>query len=241
MADSLIAITDWAGTGAMMAGIGSWGQTAATAFGAYAVLRAAKIAGNTFAAWKTEKITERRMEHAERILAATYKAQDALSAVRAPMLWGYELIAAEEQLSKSDSFIQLPKARRQPLIRARVYFDRVDRHLSEREKLLEAKPFARALWGTDLSDALDHLNDRFYLIQTYAEEAIDHDYQSTDPDDLARRKKIREALAVSPTRPDDEISTTVAAAISKVEEHCLPTLRLDVDAPKQVGRPEGRP
>ena len=82
---------DWSATGAMLQG---WG----TLIGAVAVFWAAKKGADTFDSWKRQKVAERKLEQAERILMATYKARRALSFVRGIMMDGRELDAAEEKL-----------------------------------------------------------------------------------------------------------------------------------------------
>ncbi|WP_287882781.1 hypothetical protein [Paracoccus sp. (in: a-proteobacteria)] len=70
--------------GAVLQGIGSLA-------GAFAVGFAAWMASNTFENWRRQKISERRIEQAERILTATYKVRRGLSQVRNPMIWAHEL------------------------------------------------------------------------------------------------------------------------------------------------------
>lgn len=88
---------DWAATGDMLSGIG-------TVVGALAVIVAAVIGSRTFDNWKRQKLAERHIEQAERILTATYKVRRGLSHVRSRMMWAHETAAAEEQLKASDEW-----------------------------------------------------------------------------------------------------------------------------------------
>jgi len=219
---------DWSATGAMLSGAGSVLGAAATVFGGVAVLIAANKAASTFNAWKRQKITERKIEQAERILTAAYKVQYVLAAVRGRMLWAHELSSAEEALKDEEGFRSANPQRRGKLISSQVYLDRMRTYQTEREQVIEAIPIARALWGLDLADALTELNRQFWLIECFAEESIDHTYSH---EEAARTKVIQQALGASPDDPDNEISNNIKAAVAKIEGYCLPTLQTELEAP----------
>lgn len=65
---------DWAGFGSLLSGVG-------TIIGALAVIITAIVGSRTFEGWRKQKLSERRIEQAERILTATYKARRALGDV----------------------------------------------------------------------------------------------------------------------------------------------------------------
>jgi len=70
---------DWAATGSFLGGIG-----------ALIAAGAAVFASRTFKDWKRQKVAERRMEHAEKILAAAYRAKYNLIELRSPIHSGME-------------------------------------------------------------------------------------------------------------------------------------------------------
>jgi hypothetical protein len=62
---------EWTAFGAVLSGAG-------TVIGAVAVIGAAWLASNTFEGWRKQTLSQRRIEQAERILTAAYKARRAL-------------------------------------------------------------------------------------------------------------------------------------------------------------------
>lgn len=81
--------------GTVLQGVGALAQAAAIGFAAY-------IASDTYKGWRKQKLSERRIEQAERILTAAYKARRALGQVRSPMMWAHEMNAAEELLKAKE-------------------------------------------------------------------------------------------------------------------------------------------
>ncbi len=115
---------DWAATGAMLSGIG-------TVVGALAVIGAAVIGSRTFDNWKKQKLAERHIEQAERILTATYKARRGLSRVRSPAMWGHETDAAEEQLKASGDWEKTTsEGERKSLATLQAYYNRLNTFLT---------------------------------------------------------------------------------------------------------------
>ena len=82
---------DWAATGSMLSG---WG----TLLGAFAVAYAAKTGVDTFTSWKVQKLEERRIDLAEKILEVTNKSFGALRFVRNPFQTAKDLEDARIKL-----------------------------------------------------------------------------------------------------------------------------------------------
>src|SRR5690349_14918467 len=91
---SYLAAVDWSTTGEMLQGVGS-------VLGPVAVGIAAWVGGNTFKSWRQQKLAERRIDQAERILTATYKVRRGLSHIRNPMMLAHEFDGAETNLKES--------------------------------------------------------------------------------------------------------------------------------------------
>ena len=143
---------DWTATGTMFQGIG-------TLVGAIAVIIAAVIGSATFEKWRAQKIAERRMEQAERILTAAYKARRGLSLIRSPMIWNHELEAAAEQLKTSGEWEKVfPESQRAKLATKQAYYNRLSQTNDEQIALSEAQPMARAFFGEALESAIEELN-----------------------------------------------------------------------------------
>ncbi|MDX5985708.1 hypothetical protein SIL82_15755 [Sphingomonas echinoides] len=133
---------DWAATGAMLSGIG-------TLVGALAVIGAAVIGSRTFENWKRQKLAERHIEQAERILTATYKARRGLSRVRSPAMWGNETDTAEEQLKASGEWEKtFPESERKNLASAQAYYNRINATRDDQRALEECQPVNRRRTGT---------------------------------------------------------------------------------------------
>ena len=112
-------VTDWVGTGTMLYGIG-------TILGALAIFGAAVIGSNTFNRWRQQKLAERRIEQAERILTATYKVRRGLSYVRGPAMWAHELETSEEQLKANGEWNNASgESERRKLATAQAYYNRL--------------------------------------------------------------------------------------------------------------------
>ncbi|XBQ15176.1 MAG: hypothetical protein ABL308_09430 [Oceanicaulis sp.] len=204
-----------ASVGAVLQGIGSIA-------GALAIIGAAWFASNTFDSWRRQKLSERRIEQAERILTATYKARRALRYVRSPMLWAHELDAAEKELTERDDWPMADAALRRRMVSAQTYFDRLNRTLEERKSIDECLPMARALFGEEVENALDELNRQFHLVSIAAEASVDagndRDFQRSLRADLS---------SAGGSKEPNKMNETIEAQVAAIEAVCLPVLRLE--------------
>lgn len=204
---------DWDATGSMLSGIGA-------IVGAIAVLVAAAVARISINQFRAQKITERLVEHAERILTATYKAHYALDHIRGRLLWAGELEAAEKKLREADAITGKTDERDKRMISAQVYIDRLDRMNDDKALLVDVMPTARALWGKELEAEIQKLHHQFWLIECYATELV-------DTDDRDSQVVLRRLLGGTCAKDDDELSVEVRRVTSAIEERCLPVLRAD--------------
>lgn len=212
-------VTDWAATGAMLQGIGTIG-------GAAAVIGAAWFGASTFDRWRKQKLAERRIEQAERILTATYKVRRQLSFVRSPAMWANELNAAEVKLKETGEWDKAGgDNERKKLTTAQAYYTRIFRAKDDREALDECLPMARALFGEELEQALDKLNRQFWTVQV-AVDAILRDRQELN---RPFREKMDRVIweGVPGDDEENEVDKTIKEQVKTIEEICVPVLRLE--------------
>ena len=198
-----------------------WG----TLIGALAVIYAAKKGADTFEGWKQQKVTERRLEQAERILTATYRGRRALAYVRGVMMWGHELGAAEEKLKESPAEWDKYEERKQRrLVTVQAYYNRLNRTKDEQQELDMCLPMARALFGEELEKAIEKLNHQFWIVQVDVDSYLDDDGQ-----DQEFSKKIRRGMYDVKARQGEtnELSDAIAGSVATIEAICLPALRLE--------------
>ena len=209
---------DWSATGDMLQGIGA-------ILGAGAVLIAAIVGGTTFKRWRQQKLSERHIEQAERILTATYKVRRGLSRVRSPMMLPHEFDAAEASLNESGQWDKVhPESRRKKLTIAQAYYNRLNRTRDDARALEECQPMARALFGEKLETAIEKLNHQFWTVQVY----VDADYRDESGADAAHRKKIESTIWEGyPSTEENEVDQTIATQVKFIEDVCLPVLRLE--------------
>jgi hypothetical protein len=212
------AAIDWAATGTMLQGIG-------TLVGALAVIAAAVIGSQTFNNWKRQKLAERHIEQAERILTATYKVRRGLSYVRSPAMWGHETDAAEEQLKASGEWEKVfSEGERKSLATAQAYYNRLNTTRDDQRALEECQPMARAFFGEELEKALEKLNHQFWTVKVY----VDANHRDKTGADAAFRKKIESTIWEGyPSTEENEVDQTISAQVTLIEEICVPVLRLE--------------
>ncbi len=207
---------DWSATGTMLQG---WG----TLVGALAVIWAAKKGADTFDSWKRQKVAERKLDQAERILTATYKARRALAGVRGIMMWAHELKAAEDKLKEDlDQWNQQLEHRQKRLVTAQAYYNRLNRTKEEQDELFQCLPMARALFGEGLEKAIESLSRQFWIVEVDVESFVDdqgHDVDFT--------RKIRYGMYDIKPQGEwiNEVSQAIIDAVKEIEDTCLPSLQ----------------
>lgn len=101
--------------GVVLQGVGALAQAFAIGFAAW-------MASQTFNSWRKQKLSERRIEQAERILTAAYNARRALAYVRSPLMEAHELSTAEAHLETQEFWTTVDANRKQRLISAQGYY-----------------------------------------------------------------------------------------------------------------------
>jgi hypothetical protein len=215
MAEPAWTATEWAALGGVLSGVG-------TVIGALAVIGAAWLASNTFETWRRQTLSQRRIEQAERILNAAYKARRALAYVRSPLMEVHELDAAEKHLEKQDSWAGVDANRRKKLVSAQGYYNRLNAFLDERRAVDECLPMARAFFGEQVEQALELLNRQFRMVQI----AIDANIWEENDREFAR--SIREDLTSSSgsDRPN-KMNVLIEEQVKLIEDKLVPVLRLE--------------
>lgn len=215
---SCVTTIDWAATGAMLQGIG-------TVVGALAVFGAAVIGSRTFDNWKRQKLAERHIEQAERILTATYKVRRKLSYVRSPAMWGHETDAAEEQLKASGEWEKtFPESERKSLATAQAYYNRLNASRDDQRALEECQPMARAFFGEELEKAIEKLNHQFWSVKVY----VDANHKDKTGADAEFRRKIESTIWEGwPSTAENEVDQIIAAQVKLIEDICVPVLRTE--------------
>lgn len=207
-------VDQWTALGSVLSGIG-------TVVGAVAVIVAAIYGSRTFDSWRAQNLASRRVEQAERILTAAYKARRALAAVRSPLMFAHELYAAEEFLKKQEP--PLGSHLSNKLIEAQAYYNRLDKTLEDRRAVDECLPMARALFGQDVETALCTLNRQFHLVGIAAEAIVDLE------NDRDFEKSLRADLSSSgTTSAPNKMNGVIDEQIELIEDRCVPVLRLNV-------------
>jgi hypothetical protein len=176
---------DWAATGTMLQGIG-------TVIGALAVIGAAYIGSQTFDKWKCQKLAERHIEQAERILTATYKVRRDLAMVRSPAMWAYEMDAGEarlKELGQWDNIVGGDDERKRFRV-TQAYYNRLASTRDDQLAVEECQPMARALFGEELEKALEKLNHQFHSVRVY----VDANHNDKNGADVEFRRKIESTI-----------------------------------------------
>lgn len=199
---------------AVLQGVGSF-------VGALAVAYAAVRASMTYDDWRKQKLAERKIEQAERILTAAYNARRALDVVRSPFMSARELHAAEAHLETQGGWAT--SSRKEELITAQAHFNRLNSVLNERRAVEECLPMARALFGERVEAALETLNRQFYLVSVAAKTL------SSGENDREVERSMREDLSsVSLRDKPNKMNLLIQEQVKLIEDACLPVLRFDV-------------
>ena len=213
-----ITTIDWSATGQMLQGVGA-------VLGPIAVGIAAWVGASTFKRWRQQKLAERRIEQAERILTATYKVRRHLSYVRNPAMWANELDAAEKRLKETGEWDKADdEQERKRLTTAQAYYLRIGAAKDDRQALDECLPMARALFGEKLEQGLEKLNRQFWSVQVM----VDANLRDRGIADQKFREKIDAAIFEGyPSEEENEIDKTIKEQVNIIEDACVPVLRLE--------------
>lgn len=220
---SWIAEINWLAVGSVLQGIG-------TLIGAIVVIVAAMVGSSTFNNWRQQKLSERRIEQAERILTATYNVRRGLSYVRSPIM--HEFAASEQDLKERGQWDSTSEREQTLLSTAQAYFNRLDASKDDRRSLRECQPMARALFGEELEKAIETLDQQYHVVNVSANANYQH-RELWEPEfqgeaDLEFRGKIRAALYEGypyPNKGGNKMDKTIAEQVKLIEDICVPVLR----------------
>ncbi|MBW9072191.1 hypothetical protein [Agrobacterium deltaense] len=204
----------WADTGVFLQGIG-------TVAGALAVIVAAVLGANSVSKWRAQKITDRMIDQAERIVVAAYGVRRDLYNLRSPFLSARELDEAENQLIDGPG-LTLEGTERKKIIVQQVYYNRLNAAYENRRQLFECQAMARALFGEELELAIETLGSQFGIVQSY----IDLHQHFGPVDDLKFQKEARAAMTRGLYKEDNEIDREIAKQVKIIEDTCIPVLRI---------------
>lgn len=191
----------------------------ATLVGAAAVIYAARVGANTFAAWKRQKVEERRMDAAERVLTLAYRLRYNFADVRRRGMFAYETTTAEKRLDETISGWRTKEhAERQRLTTAQIIMNRLSYHAQDWQQIWELKPLALALFGTEVEADLHKFWEQYVAVEvsasSYAEDSgTDKEFTISLRRDLLGGK-------------DDTIGPALDSAVKDLEEKLLPVLRI---------------
>lgn len=208
---------DWTAIGTMLTGLGTIGS-------AIAVTAAAIIAGRSFDDWKKQKLTERKMDHAEQILSIAHRAKDAIEDIRKPMTTQEERKAALDLMDTMDAKYRFFKeSSRKNISVSYVHKIRLDKNADVRNSLDLLTSIARAYPDLNVSEPMDYLRDMFNRLES----AIDHNLVQ-DEGDFKHRKRNPDSLWLLSMRfidrKDDKERRKVEEAVNQIEAKCLKVL-----------------
>jgi len=210
-------VIDWVATGSMLQGVG-------TIAGAVAVIWAANKGTDTYASWRKQQFSGRRFAEAERILTATYNAQNALKYVRGPLVEAAESIEAKDMLEVKPGWSDISDIRKERLISAQVFHNRMNRVLDIRNSLLSCSGISNALFDENLKAAIEKLNSQFNIIYVNIR-SYEEDYRELNPNFT---QQIRRALVDTDSGGEDKniMTENITKSVSIIESYCLPILRM---------------
>lgn len=209
---------DWAATGAMLQGWGTW-------VGSIAVVIAAKLGRDAVSDWRRQKQIEHAIVAADRVLTAAYDVKSSIEGIRANMMFGGELKRAEEKLVENGLVkADTDDARWKRMITAQGFFNRLADNASYFQELWKVMPAAKAYFGEEAEAALLELVRQRSVISAAAEGWVDED--GNDPE---FQKKLRGDLwrGHGKYREQDAMANAVDAQISTLDRMLLPILRAD--------------
>lgn len=200
---------DWGATGSMLTGI-------ATLAGAAAVAYAAWVGGNTFDSWKRQKVEERRMDAAERIMTLAYRLKYDFQSVCSPWMSGGEIDKAKADLTsaKADWADSLTEDRQRRMTTAQAYFNRLSHYSDDWQEIWSLKPIALAFFGREVEETLHEFWKHYIEISTSAEAYI----EPSGDDEF--EKKLRKTLF-----GHGELPKEIDKSVNKLEAALLPVIR----------------
>ena len=207
---------DWASTGTMIQGWAGFAQAGAIAFAAWK-------AADTFKLWRSQKIEERRIDVAERILTLADRIKRAFSDFRSPF-YGHELATAEAKLrSEMPEFASLGDSQRRKMATGRAIAERINCYSPEWEQIFELLPLTKALFGEETAKHLEGFWQQRNVVWVAAESHADDDGSDAN----FTKTMITANLYEREGEPEDRVGTKVTELVSSLEAKLLPIIRLN--------------
>ncbi|MES2289680.1 MAG: hypothetical protein V4530_08065 [Pseudomonadota bacterium] len=190
----------------------------ATLAGAGAVVYAARKGASTFTDWRQQKVDERQVEAAERIVTLAYRLRSIFTSVRSRAIFSHEADAAERLLDiEQPEWRNREKASLERLRSAQVLYNRLKEHQSDWNEIWTLRPIALALFGVSLEADLQMLWKQYVSLDVAVSEYAE--------DGTLDRELVRSMRAEMYGGKEDAITTNVDAAIASIEAILLPVLR----------------
>jgi hypothetical protein len=209
---------DWSATG-------SWMQAWAGFAQAGAVFIAAAIATNTYKSWRKQKLEERRIEAAERVLTLAYRVKDAFTVIRSPVRSSAATDEAIFNLINSGlNLEEISKEKREKIVESQVILDRINRYVDLWQEFSATLPVGSALLGEETDAALRNLWRQKTVICVAAEQ-----YPDDDGLDPKFSSEISYAIWESKkpeTRPNDKVAAQISDSVQRLEDLLLPVIRM---------------
>jgi hypothetical protein len=210
---------DWSATGAWMQAWAGFAQ-------AFAIVAAAILATNTFRSWRQQKLEERKIDAAEKILTLAYRLRDAFSAIRSPLRSAAATDEATFNLINSGIDLEsIPSDRRLKIVESQVVLDRINSNSELWRDFTATLPLGTALLGNDVDKILRELWRQKTAVQVAAQHYPDDDGNdqqfSNDISITIWERRQKDASE------EDKISKTVNLCISELEDVLIPIIRSD--------------
>jgi len=212
---------DWAATGTWMQAWAGFTQAGAVAFVGWK-------GANVFKTWRRQKIEERKMDAAERILTLTYRLRRAFTVIRSPMMWAGALDAAEKRLREAGVTLDsLPELKRKNMIYHQAMLDRINSFEAEWAEIGAVTPIAAALFGKVVEEQLELLWRQRGAVAVASESYADD--RGQDNEFTAQlRADMWEGMGKH-NGAGDRITEIIDGVVTKVEAALLPVLREDAE------------
>lgn len=209
---------DWDATGSMLQG---WGSLLTIPVLIWAALKGRQ----TFEDYSSQKRSEKHIEAAERVLTAAYNARSAIEGVRAPLMEGAEIAAAEREIRENGEDLSLVDPQR--LKRAattQLFYTRLSAISGEINAVWDAMPIGLAYFGGEVHEALREIAHQRRVIQVAADSYLDDDGSDKAFSTSIRRELYRRS---GKRIDDDPVAKKIQESVELLESKLLPILRAE--------------
>jgi hypothetical protein len=209
---------DWSATGAWMQAWAGFAQAAAVLFAAY-------MASNTFKSWRKQKIEERRIAIAEKVLSLSYSMKIAFSIIRSPMKSPPAVEDATINLLSAGVFIDdIDSNIKEKIIESQIILDRINSFTHLWNQIPEVIPIAAALLDQRVEKFLTEIWSKKISIEVAAEQ-----YPNTSENDHLYTALVCTMWENRKRLPDnqDKLSMDISNSIISLEKLLFPVIRSD--------------